>query len=171
MGDHQSTGVNAGQFRPGQPRPAGSGRQKGTLNRQTALVRAGLETAVQTLRDGTAENFENPVQAAFKIARLIEGLTAKRLAHMQDAMGQLPKDEYDRLTTGLKVAADIHLKLAEFAFPKLARIDLAGEAPAVPVHQKTIVTLRIPRPGTNGAATIEHDALEAGTSASLPIPE
>jgi hypothetical protein len=43
----------------------------------------------------------------------------------------------------LKIAADIHLRLADFAFPRLGRIDLAGEAP-VPAQQKIVVKLGNP---------------------------
>jgi hypothetical protein len=131
-----------GQFLPGQPKPAGSGRQKGTANKQTALFRAGLKSAAETLLNGTGEN---PVEAAFKIAQFMEGLAAKRLAAVQDAMGQLPGDEFDRIITSLELAAKIHLKLAEFAFPKLKRIDDPGEAPT-DTPECEIVTLNIPPP-------------------------
>jgi len=45
-----------------------------------------------------------------------------------------PPAEFDRVIAALKIAADIHLRLADFAFPRLGRIDLAGEAP-VPAQQ------------------------------------
>jgi hypothetical protein len=117
-------------------------------------VRAGLQSAIETLRNGCGED---PVKAAFKIARTLEDMSAKRREKFQDEAGNLPADEFDRLIGTMKMAADIHLRLAEFAFPKLARIDMAGEAPSVPVQEKVIVTLNIPRPpGTYGA--IEHNA-------------
>jgi hypothetical protein len=51
---------------------------------------------------------------------------------------------------------NIHLRLADFAFPKLARIDVAGEAPPVPQH-KLVFKLNIARPQANIKA-IEHSA-------------
>jgi hypothetical protein len=153
--DRQSSGPNSGQFLPGHPRPVGSGRQKGTPNKQTVLIRAGLQSALEALRGGNGQN--NPVQSALKIARTLEEMTVRRCEKFEDEAGNLPPAEFDRVIGAMKIAADIHLRLADFAFPKLARIDVAGEAPALPVQQKVIVTLNIPRPpGAKGA--IEHNA-------------
>src|SRR5262249_54268574 len=127
MSDHQSSGMNSGQFLPGQPRPVGSGRRRGTPNKRTLLTHAGLKSAMETLREG---NGENPVQAAVRIARTLEGMTAKRREKFEDETSNLPPAEFDRLVAAMKIAADIHLRLADFAFPRLGRIDLAGEAPA-----------------------------------------
>jgi hypothetical protein len=95
-------------------------------------------------------------EAAFSMARLLEDMSMKRLQSLGEDMSKLPGPEFDRLRETLAAAAAIHLKLAEFAFPKLARIDVAGEAPSVP-HHKMVFTLNIARPtGANGA--IEHNA-------------
>ena len=161
MSDHQSSGFNSGQFLSGQPRPVGSGRKKGTPNKQTALIRAGLQGALEALRGG---NGENPVQSVLKIARTLEDMTAKRLHRFEDEAGNLPPDEFDRLIGAMKIAADIQLKLAEFAFPRIARLDLAGDAPAIPAQQRFVFKLNVqPPPGARGAATIEHDAAAPAT--------
>jgi hypothetical protein len=76
-----------------------------------------LQSAIETLRNG---GDDDPVKAAFNIAGFIEGLTAKRLERVQDAMSQLPAEEFDRVVESLNKAAQLHIKLAEFAFPKLA---------------------------------------------------
>jgi hypothetical protein len=117
------------------------------------LIRAGLQSALEALRGG---NGENPVQAALRITHTLENMTAKRIEKFEDEAGNLPPAEFDRLIGAMKIAADIHLKLAEFAFPKLARIDVAGQPPPVPVQRKVRVTLHFPRPPGLDAA-IEHD--------------
>jgi hypothetical protein len=112
----------SGQFLPGQPKPAGSGRQKGTANKQTALSRAGLKSAAEILLNGPGEN---PVEAALKIARFMEGLTGKRLAAVQDAMGQLPADEFDLIITSLNRVA----KLYFLQTTELTRVPLRAVLP------------------------------------------
>jgi hypothetical protein len=77
---------------------------------------------------------------------LIQSLTAKRLEQVQDAMRQPSAEDYDRIIEGLSKAALLHIKLGEFAYPKLARLDIAGEAPTTPVSQRTSVTLRFRHP-------------------------
>jgi len=140
MNHRQNSGVNSGHFLPGQPRPAGSGRREGTPNKQTMLIRAGLQSAIEALRGG---NGENPVQAALRITHTLENMTAKRIEKFEDEAGNLPPAEFDRLIGAMKMAADVHLKLAEFAFPKLARLDYAGDAPPVAVQNRVKVTLKL----------------------------
>src|SRR5262245_658616 len=101
MPHHQSSGINSGQFLPGQPRPVGSGRQKGTPNKRTTLIHSGLKSAMETLREG---NGENPVQAAVRIARTLEGMTAKRREKFEDETSNLPPAEFDRLVAAMKIA-------------------------------------------------------------------
>jgi hypothetical protein len=132
----------------------GSGRQKGTPNKQTVLIRAGLLSALEALRGG---NGKNPIQSALKIARTLENMTAMRREKFENEAGNLPPAEFDRLIGAMKIAADIHLRLADFAFPKLARIDRAGEVPPMRVQQNMVVTLDFPRPQANIGA-IEHNA-------------
>jgi hypothetical protein len=104
------------------------------------VIRAGLQSALEVLRGG---NGENPVQAALKVARTLENVTAKRIQEFEDEAGNLPPAEFDRLIGAMKIAADIHLKLAEFAFPKLARLDYAGDAPPVAVQNRVKVTVKL----------------------------
>jgi hypothetical protein len=162
MSAHQNSGFNNGQFLRGQPRPVGSGRKKGTPNKQTALIRSGLQSALEVLRGG---NGDNPIEAAFGIAKLLQEISSKRLESLGGDIAKLAGPEFDRMRETLAAAAAIHLRLAEFAFPKLARIDLAGEAPAVLAQQKIVVKLNVPRlPRANRTATIEYDA--AGPAAA-----
>jgi hypothetical protein len=59
-----------------------------------------------------------------------------------------------------KMTADAICSLMEFAYPKLARVDYAGDAPKM-VEDKMVVTLQItdtpPAFLNGGPKTIEHD--------------
>jgi hypothetical protein len=141
----------------------GSGRAKGTLNKQTALKRAGIKNAIETLR--TAEG-EDPIAAAFKIAKFLEDMSAKRLEKFKNEVADLPPDEFARIQVGLIAAANLHVRLAEFAFPKLARI---LDAPKVNLEKRMVVELKIgdlPPPGLAKAAVVE----DPGAAARLPAP-
>jgi hypothetical protein len=137
----------------------GSGRAKGTQNRQTALRRAGIKNAIETLRTGEGED---PIAAAFKIAKLLEDMSAKRLEKFKNEVADLPPDEFARIQVGLIAAANLHVRLAEFAFPKLARVDHVGDAPSLAaVKNRMVVTLKLgdlPRPALSGRHDIEGHA-------------
>jgi hypothetical protein len=126
-------------FVAGMERIPGSGRKPGTPNKSTALIKAGLQSAVETLRGG---NGEDPIKAAFKIARLIEGATAKRLERFENDFANLPPEEFDCLMQAMVQAAKIHLGLAEFAFAKLSRQDIVGDAAQVTVENTFEFVLR-----------------------------
>ena len=142
---------------PGMTRIPGSGRARGTPNRQTLLQRAAIKNAIETLRTG-----EDPIAAAFKIAKFLEDMSAKRLEKFKNEIADLPPDEFARIQVGLIAAANLHVRLAEFAFPKLARVDHVGDAPSVPTGHKMIVTLKIgdgPPPALSGRHEIEGHAV------------
>jgi hypothetical protein len=128
---------------PGMARIPGSGRAKGTPNKRTALIRAGIKNAIETLRTGGGED---PIAAAFKIARFLEEMSAKRLEKFQNQIADLPPDEFARIQDGLIAAANLHVRLAEFAFPKLARVDHIGDAPSPAAIEKFKFVLRIDDP-------------------------
>jgi hypothetical protein len=129
------------------------------------LVRAGLQSAIETLRNGGGDD---PVKAAFKIARFLEDAAQSRIDALQTDIARMPASEFGLISNALNAAANIHLCLAEFAFPKLARIDVAGEAPPVPQH-KLVFKLNIPRPQAN-IGPIEHiaDPLSDGDDPEQP---
>ena len=147
---------------PGMTRIPGSGRARGTPNRQTLLQRAAIKNAIETLRTG-----EDPIAAAFKIAKFLEDMSAKRLEKFKNEIADLPPDEFARIQVGLIAAANLHVRLAEFAFPKLARVDHVGDAPSV--ANRMVVELKIgdgPPTGLAKAAVVE----DAGAAARLPAP-
>lgn len=125
-------------FVPGMQRVPGSGRKPGTPNRRTLLTRAGIRSAFETLRTNEGED---PIAAAFKIAKLLEHMSAKRLEKFKNEVADLPPDEFARIQVGLIAAANLHVRLAEFAFPKLARVDHVGDAPSV--ANRMVVELKI----------------------------
>src|ERR1700745_2107514 len=97
------------------------GRPAGVPNRNTELVRVSLRTALEILRNGGGEN---PVEAAQKIARFLEGMSQKRIEQLATAAGAMKGDEFDRIVNSLYKAANIQLRLADYVFPKPGRIDL-----------------------------------------------
>jgi hypothetical protein len=120
--------------------PRYGGRGPGTPNKATAVARAGLQSAIETLRNGDGED---PVKAAIEIARLLEEFAHRRIEALAVAVGQAPLAEFLAIRDTLKAAADIHLRLSEFAFPKLQRVDYAGDAPPVTVQNRVKVTVKL----------------------------
>jgi hypothetical protein len=132
--------MNGGQFRPGQPRPVGSGRQKGTPNKQTELIRAGVKTAIETCREGGM----TPVEIMVESARFLRSLAEMKMPRKQEQLAAMPRADLDWIVDLLVKASDIAHKAAPFGFPRLAAIDHVGDAPKVGV--RTVFTLHIPPP-------------------------
>jgi hypothetical protein len=143
-------------FKLGDRKPAGSGRKRGTPNRQTELVRAGTRSAIQICQqDGddpisimvNASRFLNTVAAAFAPRAQSQASPAEIAA----AVRAVEKGDLEFMRRFLVDAATIAHKAAEFGHPKLARIDNAGEIPgAQMVENKMVFVLNIDdgqRPG------------------------
>lgn len=133
-------------------------------------VRAGLKSALETLRAGEGED---PVAAAFKIAKFLEGMSARKLEALQQAIDKLTPEDFDRVRDTLVAAANIHIRLAEFAFPKLSRVDYVGDVPSgqqqqgeTRIENKYLFVLNIgdERPGR--PVTIEHESQLGGNDAA-----
>jgi len=113
--------------------PPGKGRLPNSTTKNAELIRAGLRNALEILRNGQGEN---PIEAAQKIARFLEGLSQKRLESVAVAVGAMKGDEFDRVVNTLYKAAQIQLRLADYVFPKPGRIDVpepngaSGKGPA-----------------------------------------
>jgi hypothetical protein len=125
---------------PGMERIQGSGRAKGTPNKRTLLTRAGIRSAFETLRAGEGQD---PLAAAFKIAKFLEDMSAKRLEKFKNEVADLPPHEFALIQDGLIAAANLNVRLAEFAFPKLSRVNYVGDAPTVNVDNRFVVELKI----------------------------
>jgi hypothetical protein len=123
-------------FRAGDAKPPGSGRAPGQPNRKTSLINAGLRSAIETLRHGDGPD---PIAAAFKVAKFLEGMTQARLTKLATEIGALSGEEFDRVRETLKEAANIHLKLANYAFPKLRAHEYLGDAPTTIVQENKVV--------------------------------
>ena len=153
MAHHQSSGTNSGQFLPGQPRPAGSGRRKGTPNKQTALVRGGVRTAIQTCREGGL----TPIEIMIESARFIRGIADLAQDQKAELIQAMDRPTIDWIVDLLVKASDIAAKAAPFGFPRLAAIE--HDVPAV--KNNVVVTLKIgdgPPPALSGRHEIEGHA-------------
>src|SRR5262245_7493308 len=142
MPHRKSSGINSGQFLPGQPRPAGSGRRKGTPNKRTALIRAGVKTAVETCREGGM----TPVEIMVESARFIQSVAAFKMPKQQELLTTMPKADLDWIVDLLVKAADIAAKAAPYGFPKRAWIAHVGDASAVGVENNFVIELQIAEP-------------------------
>src|SRR5262245_20467315 len=154
----QNSGTNSGQFLPGQPRPVGSGRRKGTPNKQTALARAGVRTAIQTCREGGL----TPIEIMVESARFIRGIADLAQDQKAELIQAMDRPTIDWIVDLLVKATDIAAKAAPFGFPRLAAIEHVGDAPSLPaVKNKFVVTLKIgdgPPPALRGRREIEGHA-------------
>jgi hypothetical protein len=111
------------------------------------------------------ETFRDAPDLVKEVTSFLQDIAAARTAGMTiEQIAALPREELMLLQSLLSESARIALKSMEFAYPKLQRIDHVGNAPAI-VPQRTVVTLRIPRPpGTYGnapEATIENGRVSA----------
>ena len=155
MPHRQISGTNSGQFLSGQPRPVGSGRRKGTRNKQTELIHAGVKTAIQTCREGGM----TPIEIMVESARFIRAMAAMAQEQKEELIEAMDRPTIDWVVDLLVKASDIAAKAAPFGFPRLAAVEHVGDAPSLPaVKNKVIVTLKIgdlPGPAVSGRNDIE----------------
>lgn len=118
-------------FTQGQEKTPGSGRTAGTPNKSTAILREARKTAAEIL-SGEA----NPIAGACKLGMIIEGASAAQLERLGNDWGALQPADFERLIEAMNKAAKIYIGLAEFVYPKLARLDNVGEAPQVTVENR-----------------------------------
>ncbi len=133
-------------FRPGNPKPANSGRKKGQRNRGTELVKATAKTAVEIARNGG----KSPIEVVVETSRFLVNLGA----FGQSKMGQDAKQIYEALWShgrereiivGLLVqGAELAAKALPFCYPRLAAIEWIGDAPsAVHNDNRVIITMNL----------------------------
>lgn len=150
------------KFKPGDPKPPGSGRKPGQVGKQTLLAREGLKSAIQICREGgddpisimvNASRFLNTVAAAFAPRAPLNATPAEVAA----AVRAVKPQDLEFMRRFLVDAATIAHKAAEFGYAKLQRIDYAGDVPAAPtVENKMVFVLNIDggqapgRPVVNG---------------------
>lgn len=132
MGDRDSFNGSAGSragFEQGRnAEPVHKGRLPGAVNKVTQVRILNLRSALEILR---ANEGENPIETSMKIARVLEGMSKRRMDNLQANAAPLSGEEFDRIVNTLYKAANIQLRLADFVFPKPGRIDLPeGIAPA-----------------------------------------
>jgi hypothetical protein len=150
----QISGKNSGQFLPGQPRPVGSGRRKGTPNKQTALVHAGVKAAIQTCREGGM----TPIEIMCESARFIHAIADLAQDQKAELIQAMDRPTIDWVVDLLVKASDIAAKAAPFGFPRLAAIEHVGDPLSMPAKNKVVVTLKIghvPRPAVSERHGIE----------------
>jgi hypothetical protein len=125
-------------FRLGDKKPSNSGRRKGVANKNTELVRSGMQTAVEICRSGDGPN---PIGIMMSAARLIDTLNEMRLRHLGglDAVSQGMQEQFDLMIDSLVKGAEVSAKVAPFAFPKLAAMDYVGDAPRIDESAPEIV--------------------------------
>lgn len=152
-------GLTSTSFVAGQERPPGSGRAPGTQNRRTALINAGLRSAVETLRHGDGPD---PIASAFAIARLLEAMGDARTEALKNEIGSMAGAEFDRIVCTLKEAANIHLKLANYAFPKLRQHEYIGDAPRTIVQENKVLQFVLVDPHAKPAIDGRLQAEAAG---------
>jgi len=158
----------AGHFLPGYP-PSPSTNRRGIPNKNTRLIHAGLRSAIETLRNSVndrGELVDDPIKTAFRICRYLEGFTQKRIEALAVDIARLSGEEFDRIVHALEIAMNGQIRLAEFAYPKLQRIDHVGDAPAVAFENRIKVQVKI-----GGAALppmVEANLVEEATAAYNP---
>jgi len=113
-------------------KPPGSGRKKGTLNRQTVLAREGLKSAIEIVRE--ASRFLRNVAVAFTPPMSADADPQVRSAAMAAAIKAMPKGDLELVRKFIVDAANVAYKAAEFGCAKLARIDYVGDAPQGPAR-------------------------------------
>jgi hypothetical protein len=118
-------------FQPGQPKPPGSGRKKGTPDRRVLIAREGAKAAIAVLRE-----FDfNPIVFQTEINALMHQVAILRAAgdnaaareggtELARIIARLPVRESRHVLEWLKEARDGYYKVSQFAYPKLAQVDI-----------------------------------------------
>ena len=159
-------------FTPGTPKPPASGRKKGTVNKNTELLRNGVKSAIEIVREGGM----HPVEILMEMSRFLRtvgvALAPKGgdAAALQAAVLEMAKTEGGRkqletMRRFMETASSIACKAAEFSCAKPAPIDYVGDAPARPlIEKKMIFTLNLDsqagRPVVEDATDVDVDTTE-----------
>jgi hypothetical protein len=153
-------------FQPGQPKLAG--RKKGTPNKNTEMLRQGVKSAIEIVREGGM----HPVEILMEVSRFMHSvgvalapkggstgaLTAAVLEMAQTAEG---RRQLEMMRRFFETAANISYKAAEFGCAKLARIDYVADAPSTPtVKNKMIFRLNIDGGQAPGRPVIDAETTE-----------
>jgi hypothetical protein len=123
-------------FKLGDKKPAASGRKRGTPNRQTELVRAGVKSAIEICREGG----EDPISIMVNAARFLHTVAtayaprSKDGTDLREIVSAMSREELEFMRRFLTDAATIAHKAAEFGHAKLARIDYVGDRPQGPAR-------------------------------------
>ena len=134
---------------PGE-RIEGSGRKPGKLNRSTELIRAGMKSAMEIVREGG----NNPMQVMTEAYRYMRNISIA-LGPQGNNPEELTKATRDLASTpeGRKLL-ELHLrfmseavstayKCAEFGYAKLSRMEWVGDAPQLKTENKMVFVLNI----------------------------
>ena len=114
------------------------------------------------------ETFRDAPDLVKEVTSFLQDIAAARTAGMTiEQIAALPREELMLLQSLLSEAAKISLKSMEFSYPKLQRIDYAGDAPKVAV-QKMTVKLRIGQGQPPQPVTTIHAGAEELTNGSAP---
>jgi len=153
-------------FQRGQPKLAG--RKKGTPNKNSLLLRQGVKSAIEIVREGGM----HPVEILMEASRFLntvgvalapkggnaEALQAAVLAMAKTRGGMRQLEAMRRF---METASSIAYKAAEFGCAKLARIDYVGDVSTVlTVENKMVFQLNIDGGQAPGRPVIDVDPTE-----------
>ena len=139
--------VSSTSFKPGNP-----GRPKGIVNAKTALARAGVQSAIETCREGGL----TPIQIMMESSRILHALGRHKGGADITTLMKLSAADLAVVVDLLVKASDIAKAAAQYAFPKLAHVDYVGDVPsAAYVENRMVVTLNIPPPGSEHRTTVD----------------
>lgn len=114
-------------FAPGEPRPAGSGRQPGQVNKATLLARDGLKNAVAICRRGGKDPLEILMENARFLSNvavaLAEGATSAEAVRTMASTNE-GRADLNFIRKFMVDSSAIAYKAAEFCHAKLSRIDM-----------------------------------------------
>jgi hypothetical protein len=152
---------------PAVGRANGSGRKKGTPNKNTQLLQAGVKSAIEIVRDGGM----HPVEILMEMSRFLRNvgmaLAPKgddgklRAAVLEMAAEPDGMKRLEAMRRFMDTSAAIAYKAAEFGCAKLARIDHVGDAPQAPtVENRMVFTLNIDDGQAPGRPVIDVETTE-----------
>jgi hypothetical protein len=160
-------------FKKGMQKIAGSGRKKGQVSTKTVLARAGMQSAIQFLRDSAEKTpIEMMLDAAVFLDKVVDAEVGKKTI---EEIAEMPDSKKEMLRKWVEAKASIARDLAEFAYPKLARVEVAGDAPTQTIEHRTIFVLSTERPGKpmtliEAEASLPDDYTPRGETIELQAP-
>lgn len=177
-------------FKPGMAKVAGSGRKVGVPDRRVRAARAGMQTALELLNETDRQGKPaNPIVFLKELNHLLRASALEQAVTSVDkdgnpvrpdttgwqireyaaVIGRLPRGKAELVLDYLKAAQDGWYKLAQFAYPKLAQIDLRdptmrdllglmdGTAAASVQYSREDIVLRLQRQGVNIERVLDVD--------------